>query len=226
MFVSAQTMTTPPLPIGMRVQVGGTGALLRASPLTYTCDTPPVECTTQDVIAANVYGVVQSDPPVLDPAGWYWSRVVFDAKTPNGEDTGWVSAIPPYINVLTPPQMISGVAFSIAGSYGPGPILTNAVCINDGLASAATMQLQNVTCCSDNGPGQQGTLICPWPKAGVGNHKVVIQAVNTKGTAQSDEFQFIINAAPVGVNPTQPNNLRITSGNSPAVTSVQPAPEK
>lgn len=199
-----------PLPTGMRVVVGAQGALLRAAPLTYTCDDPPVECSLQDVIAPNTYGVVQSDAPVLDTGGmWYWSRVVFEASTANGQNTGWVSVLSPYVNELVPPQMVAGADFSIGASYGPGPILTQAICILDGANSPATMQLQNVTCCSDNGPGQQGMLLCPWPKAGTGNHKAVIKAVNSKGTADSEEFQFSVTAVAVTPSPTNPSNMRI-----------------
>lgn len=209
-WVRGQTPTYVPLPTGMRIVVGSTGALLRAVPLTYTCDEPPVECSNADVIAPNVYGVVQSDAPILDPAGWYWARVVFEASTQNGQNTGWVSGLSPYVNILAPPQMVAGANFAIGASYGPGPILTQAVCILDGASSPATMQLQNVTCCSDNGPGHAGTLVCPWPNAGTGNHIAVIKAVNSKGTADSEEFQFAVTAAPVSQPPTQPGNMRIT----------------
>jgi hypothetical protein len=199
---------------------GSTGALLRIKPITYQCGEPAHECTNSDVIPPNSYGVIQSDPPVLDAAGWYWLRVDFDTPTANGQDIGWVSATPPYLNMLNPPQMISGVPFSIVASYGPGPILTNAVCINDGVTSAATMQLQSATCCSDNGPGQVGSLICPWPvsQAGVGNHKVVIQAVNKQGTAASNEFQFSVTSAPQSLPPTQPTGLRIAGAGGGTVT--------
>jgi hypothetical protein len=205
-LVQSQTPPYGPFQNGMRVVIGGTGALVRLTPNYGPCGPVPHECLTTDALPPSTYGVVQPDTPVLDAGGtWYWSRVTFDQGT-----TGWVSALPPYLNPLVPPQLIVGIPFNIVASYGPGPILTSAVCINDGLTSAATMQLQSVTCCSDNGPGQQGTLTCPWPKAGVGNHKVVIQAINSKGTADSEEFQFAITTAPVGQAPTTPNNIRIT----------------
>lgn len=204
--LSVFAQTVAPLPTGMRVVIGGTGALVRNAPNYGTCGNPPHECLATDALPANTYGVVQSDAPVLDASGmWYWSRVLFDQGT-----VGWVSAVSPYINMLTPPQMVSGANITIGASYGPAPILTQAVCILDGVSSPATMQLQNVTCCSDNGPGHAGMLLCPWPKAGIGNHKAVVKAINSKGTADSDEFQFAVTTVPIGVVPTQPSNVRIT----------------
>jgi hypothetical protein len=203
---AAQVVTPVPLPTGMRVVVGGSGVLVRNAPNYGTCGSPPHECLATDALPPNTFGVVLADAPVLETGGkWYWSRVQFDQGA-----LGWVSAISPYINMLTPPQMVSGAIFSIGASYGPGPILTQAVCILDGVNSPATMQLQNVTCCSDNGPGHAGTLLCPWPKAGLGNHKAVVQAVNSKGTAASEEFQFSVTSAPLSLPPTQPGNMRLT----------------
>ncbi len=193
-----QAVSYPPLPPGMRVIVGAQGVMVRNTPsLTGQCGTPPHDCTQADVMPANTYGVVQSDPAVLDPAGWSWQVVTFD----NGV-SGWVSAYPPYINQLTPTQMVSGVPFQIVGDYS-GPALTRAVCINDGANSEATMQLQPVT------TGVTGVLLCPWKDAGVGNHKVVIIAVNSTATMNSAEFQFSVTAAPVPSPPGTPQNLRI-----------------
>jgi hypothetical protein len=188
----------PPQPPGMRVIVGAQGALPRNEPsLAAMCGTPPHACTTADAVAANVYGVILADPPVLEPAGWYWQKITFDTAV-----TGWVSAYPPYINLLQPNQMVAGSAFTIVGDYS-GPSLTQAVCIKDGINSAATMQLQPVT------SGVQGVLLCPWSDAGIGNHKAAIIAVNGAGTMLSAEFQFSVTAAPVPTVPTAPQNLRI-----------------
>ncbi len=209
-MVAAQTVPPAPLPSGMRVVVGSPGALLRNSPTVYSCGTPAHECTQADVLPPATYGVIQPDAPVLDIGGkFYWARVVFDAATPAGDTTGWASTVSPYVNELVPPQMVSGSNFSIGASYGPGPILTQAICILDGVNSPATMQLQNVTCCSDNGPGHAGTLLCPWPNAGIGNHKAVVKAVNSKGTADSEEFQFSVTSAPLSQVPAQPSGLRL-----------------
>jgi hypothetical protein len=143
------------------------------------------------------FGVIQSDPPVLDPAGWYWSKINFD----NGI-SGWVSAYPPYINSLQPPQMIADVAFTIVADYN-GPAITQGVCLNDGLSSAATLQLQV------GATGQTGSMICPQNKPGIGNHKVVVQAVNPAGTAASSEFQYSVTTAVTPMPPAPPANLRI-----------------
>lgn len=193
-----QAVSYPPLPPGMRVIVGTPGVMVRNTPsLTSQCGTPPHDCTTADLAPANTYGVIQSDPAVLDTAGWSWQVVTFD----NGM-TGWVSVLPPYINQLNPPQMVSGVPFQVVGDY-MGPALTRGVCINDGANSEATMQLQATT------GGVVGTLLCPWKDAGIGNHKVVIIAVNSTATVNSAEFQFNVTAAPVPSPPSQPQNLRI-----------------
>lgn len=201
--VLAQTAPYLPYANGMRVVVGGQGALLRAAPLTYTCSQPPVECTQRDVIAPNTYGVVQSDAPVLDAGNnWYWLRVIFDASTANGQNTGWVSAIPPYVNSLNPPQMVPNVSFQLVANYD-GPALTGAVCLIDGQSFPATRQLVASVL------GQQGTLLCPASMPGVGGHKAVIQAINSVGTAGSTEFQYEVTTSPTTQPPTMPMNLRI-----------------
>lgn len=193
------TTQYPPLPTGMRVFVGTAGTYARNTPShTGQCGTPPHECAAGDVLAPNTYGVVQNDPPVLDAGGWSWQNVLFDNAI-----KGWVMAYPPNINTLSPPQMISGVPFQIIADY-TGSVLTQAVCINDGANSPATVQLSPFS-----GGGVQGTLLCPWPMAGIGNHKVVIHAVNGSGTMASPEFQFAVTSAPVVSSPAQPQNLRI-----------------
>lgn len=209
-----QTPTpTGPYPNGMRVVVGGSGALLRNSPNVYSCGNPPHpapnECTQADVMPPGVYGVVQPDPPVLDVGGaWYWVRITFDAKTQAGDNTGWASAFPPYVNMLSPPQMISGINMTLVSDY-LGPALVSAVCIFDGVNRAATMQLQNAAV------GHQGTLSCAVPAPGVGNHKAVIQAVNGSGTAASPEFQFAVTQTALQQPPSAPTNLRIGSASGP-----------
>jgi hypothetical protein len=192
-----QAVNYPPFTAGMRIQVGQ-AVLPRNTPsLNGTCGSDNHPCSTGDAVPPSTFGVVQPDAPVLDPAGWYWSKIAFD----NGIN-GWVSAYPPYINPLTPPQMIAGSSFSVVGDYN-GPALTQGVCINDGLASAATLQLQV------NATGQQGTMICPQKAPGTGNHKIVVQAVNSAGTAASTEFQYSVTSAPIPVPPTAPSSLRI-----------------
>lgn len=211
----------PPLTPGMRVLTGAQGALPRNAPaLTGQCGTPPHDCTTADVVAPNTYGVILPTAPVLDPAGWYWHSITFDTAV-----TGWVSAYPPYINQLQPPQMIAGSSFNIVADYA-GPSLTQAICIKDGVNTAATMQLQAVT------TGVQGTLLCPWVDSGIGNHKVVITAVNGAGTMASAEFQFSVTSAPVPQPPSAPQSLRIaplagtTTQRLQDVKPAAPAPVK
>jgi hypothetical protein len=177
------------------------------------------------VILPNTYGVIQGDPPVLEAAGWYWEKITFD----NGIN-GWVTSYPPYINMLMPPQMIEGSSFNIIADYS-GSALTQAICIFDGANSAATLQMQPTT------GGVTGTILCPWPKAGTGNHKAVVQAVNQSGTMPSAEFQFQVSAAVVQPIPSAPQNLRIGPASgiatqrsqdakpaSPPTTATKPAP--
>jgi hypothetical protein len=209
----AQTVPAPaPYPIGMRIIVGAGGSVPRNAPSIPNggCGADNHNpCLATDSLPEGTYAVVNNNPPVLDVGGaFYWINVTYNPGAAN-QIAGWSRSIPPFLNMLTPPQMASGVAFSIVANYGPAPVLTNAVCINDGVNSAATMQLQSTTCCSDNGPGHVGTLLCPWPTAGVGNHKVVIQAVNKQGTAASNEFQFAVTTAPVIGPPTAPSTIRI-----------------
>lgn len=208
-LLSGQTTPPPPFPRGMRVIVGSDGSLPRLGPWGM-CGTPAHACGTADTQPPGAYGVVEADAPILDTGGaFYWQRVTYEAPTTSGITVGWSRAIAPYLLMLTPPQMISGIPFYVMASYGPGPILTDARCINDGVNNPAAMQLQATTCCADNGPGQVGSLVCSWPSAGVGNHKVVIQAINSKGTAQSDEFQFAVTTVPQAQPPTKPTNMRI-----------------
>lgn len=206
----AQTPQPPaPYPNGMRVVVGADGSIPRNAPWG-TCGTDNHACGAGDSQPTGVYGFVMPDPPVLDTGGaYYWVRVTYASPTTTGLTVGWSRGVPPFLVMLTPPQMIAGIAFNITADY-LGPVLTQAICINDGANSPATMQLQSVTLPDGKTPGQQGTLRCPWPKAGVGNHKVVVKAVNGQGTMDSTEFQFAVTDVPVAQPPTMPNNLRIT----------------
>lgn len=205
----------PPHPTGMRVFVGSAGTYARNTPShTGQCGTPAHECGAADVVAPNTYGVIQNDPPVLDAGGWSWQNVLFDNAI-----KGWVMAYPPNINMLSPPQMIAGVPFQIIADY-TGSVLTQAVCINDGANSSATVQLSPF-----NG-GVQGTLLCPWPTAGIGNHKVVIHAVNGSGTMASPEFQFAVTNAPVVSSPAQPQNLRIGPSSGTPIQRLQDVESK
>lgn len=219
--VTPMAVTYAPFPAGMRVIVGSAGILVRNTPsLSGTCGEPPHACTTADAIQPNVYGVIQNDAPVLDAGGtFYWERVTFDTGP-----TGWVTVSgPDRLASLNPPQMVSGVSFAVAGDYN-GPALTQGECNVDGIASAATLNLQPVT------GGQQGTLVCPINKPGVGNHKVAITARNLAGSATSAEFQFSVTTVAVPQRPNAPANLRITptSGSTPtqlfddAVKGVKP----
>jgi hypothetical protein len=141
---------------------------------------------------------VQTDPPVLDPSGFYWVKMQFDSGV-----SGWSSGYPPYLVALSPPQMIQGANFSIAGDYN-GPAITQAVCIIDGVNSAAVLNLQPTS------GGQQGTLICAVAAPAVGNHKAVIRTENNAGSAASPEFQYAVTSAPIPQPPNAPSNLRIT----------------
>lgn len=213
-YSNAQTPppSYPLYPPGMRVFAGSGSALVRNTPsLTSQCGTPPHECTAADSAPPNTNGVVQSDPAVLDPAGWWWIRVQFE----NGM-AGWVSGYPPFVMSFTPPQLVQGTSFRIVGDYN-GPVLTGARCISDGLQSDAIMQLQ------PNSAGQQGILICGWTTPGLGNHTQVISAVNANGTTPSTEFQFSITTAPLPPIPTAPMNLRINpaTGTPAATTGVK-----
>lgn len=203
------TVPPPPYPRGMRIIVGSDGSAVRNGPWG-TCGADNHACVAGDSQPPGTYGVVEADAPILDTGGaFYWIRVTYEKPTTTGLTVGWGRSISPFLLMLTPPQMISGIPFYVMASYGPGPILTDARCINDGVNQPSAMQLQPTTCCADNGPGQVGSLVCSWPSAGVGNHKVVIQAINSKGTAQSDEFQFAVTTAPQAQPPTKPTNMRI-----------------
>lgn len=195
----AQTTPYGPFPNGMRVVVGSNGILVRDTPNYGLCiGTPPHACIAGDALPSGTYGVIQSDLPVLDAGNaWYWSRVTFD-----GNRTGWVSAVPPFLNPLNPIQMNAGVSFQLVADYN-GPALTNAMCLIDGLSVTATRQLVA------SSAGQQGTLLCPASAPGIGNHKVVIQAVNSVGTAASTEFQYVVGTAPISPPPSAPMSLRI-----------------
>lgn len=209
----------PPFPAGMRIIVGSQGVLVRNAPHYGMCGEPLPghECTAADAVLAGIYGVIQTDPPVFETS-WWWSNVLFD----NGI-RGWVSAVPPFINQLTPPQMALGFPFRVVGDYN-GPNLTNAICINDGINSAAVMNLQAIP----GGNGSQGTLSCDWGKPSTGNHIAVIRAVNPAGTAQSTEFQFAVSTIVVQQVPTTPGNLRIAPADLslPAVQTAKPNPGK
>lgn len=202
------TASTYPLyPPGMRVIVGSGGALARNQPsFTGTCGPDNHACTAADAVAPNTYGVVQSNPPVLDSGGWYWHRVLFETAV-----EGWVTVTgPERLSALSPPQMIQGSSFQIVGDY-LGPILTGARCILDGVNSDAVRSL------APDAAGQKGTLHCPWPKADLGNHIAVIQAINNAGTMNSSEFQFAVTAAPVAPIPAVPSNLRIAPSSGVAI---------
>lgn len=189
-----------PYPPGMRLIVGGSGALARNTPsLNGTCGMPAHECTAADSVAPGVYGVVQNDPPVFDPGGFWWVNTSFETGV-----VGWVSGVPPYLNQLTPVQMAQGFSFKVVGDY-LGPNLTAAKCINDGIQSDAILNLQ----AQQGGTGQTGTLACIWNTPSVGNHIAVITAVNTVGSAPSTEFQFSVTAQVVPQVPSAPTNLRI-----------------
>lgn len=197
--VPAFAQTTPygPFPNGMRVVVGAQGILVRNTPNYGLCGNPPHECLAGDALPSGTYGVIQPDLPVLDASNlWYWTRVTF------GSVTGWVSAVPPYLNPLTPPQMNTGINFTLVADYN-GPALTGSVCLIDGLQVTATRQLVA------SSAGQQGTIICPVNMPGIGNHKAVIQAINSVGTAGSTEFQFIVGTSPISQPPSAPMSLRI-----------------
>lgn len=195
--VYSQTTQYPAYPAGMRLQVGQ-AVLVRNTPsLSGTCGKDNHVCTTADAVPPGQYGVVQSDPPVFESAGWWWSRIAFE----NGI-TGWASAYPPYLQQLSPPEMAQGFSFRVVGDYS-GPTLTQAVCISDGVNSAATMNLQF------SGTGQMGTLSCLWTNPPIGNHIQVIRADNGAGQAPSTEFQFKVTAKATQPPPVPPANLRI-----------------
>lgn len=209
-LADAQTQQYPPLPNGMRIQVGQ-AVLARNTPsLSGTCGTPAHACTTADAIPSGTYGVIQPDAPVLDASGWYWQKITYQYA---GGVTGWSSSYPPYIQQLSPPQMVQGIAVSVVGDYS-GPALTSAICINDGVNSAAQMSLQ------PNGTIVSGTLLCGWGMPGVGNHKAVIKAVNNAGTADSTEFQFAVTTAPIQTPPNAPSNLRIAPATGATATQT------
>lgn len=201
----------PPLPPGMRVITGSQGAIPRNTPsLNGTCGTNNHACTSADAVAPNTYGVVQSDTAVADPAGWYWVRVQFSTAA-----IGWVTGYPPYINQLSPPQMIVGSSFRVVGDY-TGPVLTSARCINDGVNSNATMALQP-------GPsGQQGTIQCPWTNVPIGNHISAMILTNDAGSSPSVELQFSVTSAPTPPVPVSPSGLRITPSTGPTTLDAKP----
>jgi hypothetical protein len=217
--VSAQTnppnppVQYPSYPAGMRIQVGAQGVLVRNAPsLTALCGPlPGHECTGADAVLAGNYGVVQIDAPVYDQNGWWWSNVLFDNAI-----RGWVSAFPPYINSLQPPQMAQGFPFRVIGDYN-GPELTSGICINDGVNVTATLNLQAIP----GGTGQQGTISCAWGMPAPGNHKAVIQAINNAGVGTSLEFQFAVSTQVVQQVPTTPGNLRIGPASGTTGTIVK-----
>lgn len=192
--------TYPILPPGMRVLVGGSGVYARNTPdANGTCGTPAHACTAADLVAPGMYGVVQADAPVIDPAGWSWLRVQYETGV-----TGWSPGYPPSLNMLNPPQMVQGSSFRVVGDYS-GPSLTGATCINDGVNSAAVLSLTPIP----GGTGQQGTLQCDWKAPPVGNHKAVITATNAIGSAPSTEFQFAVTTQAQPTPPAAPTSLRI-----------------
>lgn len=207
----AQTSYPAPYPAGMRVQVAQ-AALARNTPsLTGTCGADNHPCTAVDAILPGVFGVVLTDAPVLDAAGFWWLRVTFDTQV-----TGWVSAYPPFLITLTPPEMIAGSSFRIAADY-TGPPLTAGRCLYDGLQVTATLALQ------PSGTSVSGTIQCAvWDKPPVGNHIAVVQAINlgkdgATQTTPSTEFQFIVTDSPKPLPPTAPSNLRIGPVTAPTV---------
>lgn len=217
----AQQAYPPPYPAGMRVVVGGQGALARNTPsMAGLCGEPPHPCTTADAVLPGVYGVVQADAPVLDPGGFYWLRVTYDSQV-----TGWSSAYPPFVNMMVPPQMVAGSSFRIVGDYLNGPPLTAGRCLYDGLQVPATLSLQ------PSGANVTGTILCDqWVKPVVGNHIGVIQAVNlgeggVTQTTPSTEFQFVVSESPKPLPPLAPSNLRIAPVNTaPTNLRVVPTP--
>lgn len=208
---SAQTTNYPPFPPGMRLIVGGSGALARNAPsFSGTCGADNHQCTAADAAVPGVYGVVQNDPPVFDPGGWWWIFVRYETGL-----VGWTSGYPPYLNALVPPQMAQGFSFKVIGDYA-GPNLTSARCISDGVPSDATLSLQAQT----GGTGQIGTLSCLWTTPTIGNHIAVITAINEAGSAPSTEFQFSVTAIVTPQAPTAPSNLRISP--LTPVSGIQP----
>lgn len=201
------TTQYPPFPAGMRLLVGSTGVLARNTPsLSGTCGKDNHACTVADAIPPGQYGVVQNDAPVFESSGWWWVKVNYE----NGV-SGWSSGYPPYLNQLNPPQMAQGFSFRTIADYA-GPSITQGICIKDGTESAATLSLQPIP----NSVGQQGTISCPWTTPAIGNHIVVIRAVNNAGVANSSEFQFAVTAQVVPQPPNTPSNLRI----APLTTTV------
>ena len=179
---------------------GMSGALARNTPsLTGTCGSDNHQCTDADVIPANTQGTVQKDPPVAEPAGWSWVKVIFDSGV-----NGWVSGYPPYVVQLTPPTMVSGSVFKVVGDYN-GATVTTGNCIQDGVNSNATLSLQ------PSGTNTfTGTVQCPMPPQGLGNHIVVLRVNNANGSASSNEFQYaMVSEANPNSPPTKPTNLRI-----------------
>jgi hypothetical protein len=204
------TATTYPLyPPGMRVVTGAQGAMPRLQPsINAMCGEPAHTCTQADVVLPNTYGVIGTQAPVRDTAGWYWNYIVFAS----GRE-GWTTAYPPYINALSPPQMVVGSSFQVVGDY-LGPVLTAARCISDGVTSDGVLNLQ------PDAAGQRGTLHCPWTKPPLGNHIAVLQAVNTQGTSLSTELQFSITNAPAPPIPQAPTNLRIEASQGVAIQTA------
>jgi len=184
----------------MRLQVGSPVLVRNTPSLNGTCGSDNHVCTAADAIPSGQYGVVQIDPPVFESAGWWCSRIAYETGV-----TGWSSAYPPYLNQLTPPQMAQGFNFRVVGDYA-GPGLTQGICINDGVQSAAVLNLQP----QSGGTGVTGTMSCAWTMPPIGNHITVIQGVNTVGPGPlSAEFQFSVTAKVVPQPPGTPQNLRI-----------------
>jgi hypothetical protein len=214
-IANAQTTQYPPYPAGMRLQVGSGGVLPRNTPsLTGTCGKDNHVCTPSDAIPPGIFGVVQSNPPVFEAAGWWWIMVNYE----NGIN-GWSSGYPPYLNMTSPPQMAQGFSFRVAGDYS-GPTLTSGRCYNDGVVSNATLNLQA------QGTGQTGTMSCLWTTPPNGNHIAVIEAINNAGTMKSSDFQFSVTAQAVPQPPVAPSNLRIAPTNLTVVASEEKAEVK
>ncbi|HET9565201.1 MAG TPA: hypothetical protein VFP27_12025, partial [Mycobacterium sp.] len=209
LLASAQSVFTA----GERVQAGVEGVKVRVSPSsTAQCFPLPLHTCFGGTVAnggdslnPGTLGTVQPDAPVLEGTSGWWSKVAYD----NGL-VGWSkqqflaratgAPVPP----LQPPTVEINKPFSVVGDYINAPALTSATCLLDGMASAATLQLTNGAPNAEGFPMQSGTLRCFYP-AGValGNHIVVITAVNAVGSASSAEFQFVAEA-PVVVPPPPP----------------------
>lgn len=222
LLASAQSVFTA----GERVQAGAEGVKVRVSPSsTAQCFPLPLHtcfggtvATGGDSLNPGTLGTVQPDAPVLEGTSGWWSKVAYD----NGL-VGWSkqqflaratgAPVPP----VSRPTVEINKPFSVVGDYINAPALTSATCLLDGMALAATLQLTNGAPNAEGFPTQSGTLRCFYP-AGValGNHIVVITAVNAVGSAPSAEFQFVAEAPvvvpPPPPPPSAPLNLRLIAG--------------